>query len=268
VGTSHAKFWWAPHTASQLGASCRRRALESDLSWGAGAAKVVMESCVEAQLSVVLGEGVPRVVVKVHCADGGAEPGVVQTTIRGIVLPATARLLQGRLSTSHNTTMDALQHAGATGSRRHVQGQEEGAPELASLGAFRGHSGGWDTALSTWLAVQGLGGSELIGGDSAPWNIPRSLLLLRNMIQNSVEMRSRRMHMYTVRQLCLPLGARRVLLCVVRRTCVGKVRLWPTSPVLGVCSVVLRKPRPMWPPCYCGDLCSWLISRRCLSGAL
>ena len=158
--------------------------------------------------------------------------------------------------------MQGLQGVGDT---YRVRGR--GRPSSLLWGHFVA-SGGWDTALSTWLAVQGLGGSELIGGDSAPWNIPRSLLLLRNMIQNSVEMRSRRMHMYFVRQLCLLLGARRVLLCVVRRTCVGKVWLWPTSPVLGICSVVLRKPRPMWPPCYCGELWSWLISRRCLCGAL
>ena len=161
---------------------------------------------------------------KAH-ADGGAELGVVQATIWGIVLPATARLPQGGLPASLNTAVNALRHVGARGCRRDVQGQEVGAP--SSLGAFRGLSGGcgWDTALSTWLAVQGLGGSELIGGDSAPWDIPRSWLLLRNIIQNSVEMRSRRMHMYTVRQLCLLRGARRVLLCVVRWSCVGKVPL-------------------------------------------
>ena len=90
-----------------------------------------MESCVEAPLSVVQGEGVPRVVDKVH-ADGGAELGVlVQATIWGIVLPATARLPLGGLPASLNTAVNALRHVGARGCRRDVQGQEVGAPELA-----------------------------------------------------------------------------------------------------------------------------------------
>jgi hypothetical protein len=63
------------------------------------------------------------------------------------------------------------------------------------------------------------------------------------------------MHMYTVRQLCLLLGARRVLLCVVRRTCVGKVRLWPTSPVLGgVCTGSVTDSGSRW-SCASVDTC-------------
>ena len=168
--------------------------------------------------------------------------------IWGIVLPATARLPLGGLPASLNTAVNALRHVGARGCRRDVQGQEVGAP--SSLGAFRGLSGGcgwvsWDTALSTWLAVQVLGGSKAWRGLSS---LP---------------------HAYVHCQTTLPptRGSTGATLCcqMVRRVVCWK---GATSPFLGVCSVLLRKPRLMWPPCYCGNLWSWLMPRRCLSGVL
>jgi hypothetical protein len=56
-------------------------------------------------------------------------------------------------------------------------------------------------------------------------------------------MRSRRMHMYTVRQLCLLRGARRVLLC--HFSSFGRLQCAPAQAQTHVAALLLREPLVM-----------------------